>query len=467
MNPNHISINPRQKIYVAIIFCLMISGLSCKVTKPYAAADVTASASFRDMDSSDTTNIAKLHWKELFTDTLLQKLITEGIANNLDLQTAYSRTRQAQAYFQQSKQAFLPDLNASVAATAATSSNPAALTSIHSYQYQSELTASWEADIWGKLKSAKRAEFASLLQADANAKAVQTSLVANIASNYYALMALDQQLMLTRQSVKNWQSTVDVMKELKKGDVVTGAAVVQSEASKYAVSVTIPDLIQSVRETENQLNLLLARVPGPIVRDSLNAQHATVLLRTGVPVQLLANRPDVRAAEYNFRYNFELTNVARTYFYPSLTLSATGGYGSYSSFFGIGSWIGNLTAGLAQPIFNKGANKTRLRVALEQQQQAALSFKTAVLTASQDVSNAMYAYQASVNKTEDRDNQLANLKKSVNYTQQLVRYGSANYTEVLTAQQSLLVAQLNKVNDRLQQLQATVYLYRALGGGWQ
>ncbi|MGY0041214.1 TolC family protein [Pedobacter sp. NJ-S-72] len=257
------------------------------------------------------------------------------------------------------------------------------------------------------------------------------------------------------------------MKKLKTADVVTGAAVVQSESSKYAVAVTIPDLMQSIRETENGLNLLLGRVPGPIERSKFDQIHPIALLQTGVPVQLLANRPDVLAAEYNFQNAFELGNVARTYFYPSLTISASGGYSSFSSFFGPGSWISSLTGGLTQPIFNKGANKTRLKVALEQQQQAVLSFQTVVLTAGQEVSNAMYSYQRASEKKITRTSQLENLEKSVQYTQALVRYGSANYTEVLTAQQSFLAAQLSQVNDQLQQVQATVSLYRALGGGWK
>jgi outer membrane protein TolC len=257
------------------------------------------------------------------------------------------------------------------------------------------------------------------------------------------------------------------MKSLKVADVVTGAAVVQSEASKYAVQVTIPDLKQQIWQTENIINLLLGRVPGPVARGTIDAQQPIALLNPGIPAQMLANRPDVMAAEYGFRNAFELTNVARTYFYPSLTLSGSGGYSSNFSFFGVGTLVGNLTAGIAQPIFNNGANKARLKVAQEQQQQALLNFKYTVLSAGQDVSNALMSYQTAGEKAVTRVNQLNNLVKSVNYTQQLVRFGSANYTEVLTAQQSLLTAQLDSVNDRLQQLQAIVYLYRALGGGWQ
>ncbi|UPK72903.1 efflux transporter outer membrane subunit [Chitinophaga filiformis] len=452
-----------------LITVIVMAGItSCSVTKQYTPQQTAVKGLYRDNDETDTTNMASLHWKEIFTDTLLQQLISTGINQNLNLQAAYSRIRQAAAAYEQSRLQFLPALSADPTAAFAGSSDPQSIgKAVTNSLYQTTLTASWEADIWGKLKSAKRASLANLLQAEANARAIQTSLVAGIASSYYTLLALDQQLAITQESVKNWQKTVDIMKELKTANTVTGAAIVQSEASKYAVSVTIPDLKRSIRETENQLNLLLGNVPGPVSRTTLDSQHPVTLLQTGVPAQLLANRPDVEAAEHNLRYYFELTNVARTYFYPSLTLSASAGYASMSSFWGVGSWLSNLTAGLSQPVFNQGVNKARLRAAREQQQQAALNFKNTVLTAGEDVSNAIYSYQMAGQKAADRNLQLENLRKSVEYTQELVRYGFANYTEVLTAQQNLLIAQLNKVSDREQQLLAIVSLYRALGGGWR
>ncbi|MDB5159222.1 MAG: rane protein [Mucilaginibacter sp.] len=446
----------------------LITLSACHVTRRYQQPSPGNTKLFRDNNSADTNSIARLHWNQVFTDTLLQQLINEGIRNNIDLQKAYSVTRQAQAYFAQSKLAFYPSLDADAGVSISGSSNPNNFTNTSNNRvYSAELTASWEADIWGKLKSAKQAQLASLLQSAANARAVQTALIADIANNYYNLMALDQQLTITEESVKNWQTTVNTMKSLKNADVVTGAAIVQSEASKYAVQVTIPDLKQSIWQSENMINLLLGRVPGPITRSKIDAQQPLKVLTPGIPAQMLANRPDVMAAEYGFRNAYELTNVARTYFYPAITLTGSGGYSSYFSFFGVGSLIGNLTAGLTQPIFNKGTNKARLAAAQEQQQQALLSFRYTVLNAGQEVSNVLMSYQTAEEKATTRISQLDNLGKAVNYTQQLVRYGSANYTEVLTAQQSLLSAQLNSVNDRLQQLQAIVYLYRALGGGWQ
>ena len=453
-----------------ILLIAFLAGLlsACHITKPYHSPGITDKNLYRDATAADTNTIATLHWKEIFTDTLLQQLIADGISNNLDLKTAWSRMREAEASYSQSRQALYPAVNAGASAAFAGASNQQRTgKTVTPQQYGAELTAGWEADIWGKLRSSKRASLASLLQATANAQAVQTALVADIANNYYNLLALDQQLKITQQTVVNWQATVEVMKELKKADVVTGAAVVQSDASRYAAAVTIPDLKQSIRETENQLNLLLGRIPGPVTRSSIDAQQPIMLLKTGVPAQLLSNRPDVAAAEYNLRYYFELTNVARTYFYPALTISASGGYTSYLSLTGPGSWLGNLMAGLAQPVFNQGLNKARLRIAREQQEQAALGFRTAVLTAGQEVSNALYSYQTAMEKADSRRLQLQNLEKSVEYTQELVRYGFANYTEVLNAQQSLLSAQLQKINDHLQQLQAIVYLYRALGGGWK
>jgi NodT family efflux transporter outer membrane factor (OMF) lipoprotein len=441
---------------------------ACHIVRPYRSPAITDNHLYRGVNTTDTNNIATLHWKDIFTDTLLQQLITTGIQNNLDLQVAWSRMRQAEANYSQSRQALYPSVTADASAALAGASNQSGTgRSVIAQQYGVGLSAAWEADIWGKLRSSRRAGLAALLQATANAQAVQTGLIANIANNYYFLMALDQKLQITQQTVVNWQATVEVMKELKKADVVTGAAVVQSEASRYAAEVTIPDLKQSIRETENTLNLLLGQVAGLIARDTIDSQQPIMLLKTGVPAQLLANRPDVQAAEYNLRYYFELTNVVRTYFYPALTISASGGYTSYFSLTGPGSWLSNLAGGLTQPIFNQGINKTRLKVAQEQQQQAALNFRTAVLTAGQEVSNALYSYQTAQEKADSRRLQLKNLQLSVEYTQELVRYGFANYTEVLNAQQSLLSAQLNKVNDHLQQLQSIVYLYRALGGGWK
>lgn len=443
---------------------------ACQVTKPYEAPTTKVDNLYRDLVPTDTTTLAQLPWRTLFPDPQLQALITEGIANNLDLQVAVARVLQADAYFRQSQAAFLPTLSATGSVTRA---KQAAFNGLGSFpvgtQYQLFGTASWEADLWGKLRSSKKAYLAQLRQSEAYQRTVQTSLVANVATYYYLLLALDQQLDITQQTVQNRIQDVKTMQALKTAGTVTGAAVVQSEANRYAAEVSIPDLKQQIRETENTLSTLLGRAPGAIARGTLQNQQTVATLQTGVPAQLLRYRPDVQQAEYAYRAAFELTNSARAYFYPALTLTANGGYSTFQpeNLINPASVFYSLGAGLVQPILNRGANKARLRVTEAQQTEAQLNLQTSLLTAGEEVSNALYSYQAAGDKAAVRTQQLNALEKSVSYSQALLKNGFANYTEVLTAQQSLLTAQLQSVNDRQQQLQAVTSLYRALGGGWQ
>jgi multidrug efflux system outer membrane protein len=449
--------------------------LSCKITKTYNRPEVGATGLYRDQQGSDTTTIASLPWQSLFADTALRSLIQEGLNNNLDLKTAVQRILESQATLQQSKAAFYPSLSGNVNVTRSKQSSaglnyPAGtIVNTLTTNYQAGLSTSWEADVWGKLSSTKRAALAGYLQTDAAKRAVQTQLIADIANNYFTLLALDKQLEITRQTLKNRIKDVETMKELKAGAVVTGAAVVQSEANRYAAEVSIPDLKRSIRETENALDVLLARAPGPINRASLADEKISNELQAGIPTRLLNNRPDVQQSEYAFRAAFENTNVARSYFYPSFTITASGGLSTLQlkDFF-VNSIFYNIAAGLTQPIFNQGLNKARLRTAQAQQQEALSSFQKTLLVAGQEVSNALYAHQTALEKQDARSKQIIALQKSVDYTQELLRYSSAtNYTDVLTSEQNLLSAQLSGVSDRLQELQAVVNLYRALGGGWR
>ena len=299
---------------------------------------------------------------------------------------------------------------------------------------------------------------------------MQTQLVSDIVSNYYLLMAYDQQLQITERTVENREKEVETMKILKESNVVTGAAVVQSAANLYSVKITIPDLKQNIRETENTISLLLGRTPDTIFRTTLDQQNIITNLATGVPAQLLANRPDVQQAEFQLRNSFEQVNVARTYFYPSFTITASAGLSNISiqKLFNPVSFFADITGGLLQPVFDQGRNKQRLSVAQAAQEEYLNTFKKTILVAGQEVSNALYSYNAAVQKQSLREQQIAYLQKAVDYTKQLLEYSSAtNYTDVLTSEQSLLAAQLSSINDKLQQLNAVVNLYRSLGGGWK
>lgn len=463
---------------VKYIFIVLAAGsmlLSCKVSKNYQQPDLNTNALYRDQTTTDTATLASMPWQNLFADTVLKGLIREGISQNLNLKIAIQKIIEAQAALGQSKRALFPTLSAYGSVNQAKQSvagldyPPGTTINTSTTTYQLGLSSSWEADIWGKLSSAKRGAFANLLQSDAVKRAVQTQLIADIANNYYSLLALDKELEITTQTLQNRIKDVETMKTLKEAAVVNGAAVVQSDANRYAAEVAIPDIKRSIRETENALDVLLGRAPGPVNRGKLDDQKPATNLRTGVPSQLLKNRPDVQQAEYGFRSAFENTNVAQAYFYPSFTITASGGFSNLTlkDFF-INSVFYNIAAGLTQPIFNQGINKARLRVAQAQQKEAMYNYQQTVLAAGSEVSNALYSYQSALEKDDARNKQIAALEKAVDYTQQLLRYSSAtNYTDVLTSEQSLLAAQLSGVNDKLQQLQAIVNLYRALGGGWR
>jgi len=445
---------------------------SCNTSKHFQRESISTLGLYGSSETTDSITIADKPWQELFTETHLRQLIQAGLKNNPDLQVSVQKVLEAEAYYSQSKAALLPAISAVGSGTF--TRNPATIYPIviPPYQatiYQLAAQASWEIDLWGKLRSSKRAAYANLLASDAGRKAVQTRLIADIASAYYSLIGLDAKLVITRQTVKNNIELVETMKVLKESGKVTGAAIVQSEATRYAAEVTIPDLEQQISDTENFICLLLGHVPGTIERGKIDDQSLSAALKTGVPARLLDNRPDVMQAEFGVMSTYELTNNARANFYPSLTITASAGFAApnFNSFFDPAAFAANVIGGLTQPIFNKKINVTRLKVAKAQQEEALIIFKNTLLKAGQEVHEALGSFEWSVQKVALRKQELEALIKSVDYTKELLTYGSANYTEVLTARTSLLSAQLSSIDDRLQQLNAVVSLYHALGGGWK
>jgi NodT family efflux transporter outer membrane factor (OMF) lipoprotein len=463
-----ITMNIKTKYYLLIVL-FSVTMFSCNTGKHFERDTAITDGLYGDTPASES-NLSEEKWQNLFNDPLLDTLIAEGLRNNPDLQIAAQRVIEAEASFYQSRAALTPSLSAQGGYTFAHNSQSTNPNAVKEYDAsQIKLQSSWEIDFWGKLSSARKAAYADYLATDAAQKAIQTRLFANIASVYYSLLALDSKLLITKETVKNNIDLVETMRILKDHGNVTGAAVVQSEATRYATEATIPDLEQQIRETENTLCLLLGRVPGKIERGKLDDQEVHEMLATGVPADLLDNRPDVKQAEYQVISAFEMTNSARAYFYPSVTLTANAGFEAldFKDLLDPVSFAGNFVGGLVQPIFNKRINKTRLEIAKAQQEASLVSFKSTLLNAGAEVSDALSRYNAAAEKIEIRSKQLEALVKSVDFTKELLVYGSATYTEVLIAQQSLLNAQLNNVNDHVQQLNAVVSLYRALGGGWK
>ena len=420
---------------------------SCNVYKRYSRPDTDVQGLYRDPVSagdtlvSDTSNMGNLPWEKVFTDPHLQTLIRQGLEQNSDLQTALLKVKEAEAGLMSSRLAYLPSLGLSPQGTVSSFDKAAA-----SQTYTLPAVASWEVDLFGKLTNAKRGAKAALLQSEAYRQAVQTQVISSIANSYYTLLMLDRQLAITEETAVLWRETVETMKAMKEAGMVNEAAVVQSEANSYMIAASIPDIKKSIREAENALCLLLKQAPQRVERGRLEDQSLPSLLNAGVPVQLLANRPDVKAAEMALAGTFYNTNQARSAFYPQITIASA---------------VGSLT----QPLFNRGALTARLRVAKAQQEEALIAFEQAILNAGSEVSNALVQYQTAKDKIVQREKQIISLEKSVEYTQELLTSSTATYLEVLTAEQSLLNAQLTGVSDEFQRVQAVVNLYRALGGG--
>ena len=466
--------NRIMKYIIPLAFSLLMLNSCGVVNKNYLTPDAGLSNAYRDTEVLDTTSIATLHWKEIISDSILHSLIHEGLQNNLDLKIALENINQAHASLDQVKLSLLPTLDGSVqvgqSKTSQAALNFGSINGINltTNSYLGQLSSSWEADIWGKLRSNKRSVLASFLKTEAAAKVIQTQLISDIAVSYYNLLALDAQLVITQKTLQNRIGDQETMKLLKESAIVDGAAVVQSEASRYEIEASIPDIELSIQQEENVLSILLGREPGAIERSSMDNQTVYSDLKIGIPASLLKNRPDIQEAEMAFKGAFEDVNVAKTYFYPSLTITANAGFSSLSltDFFD-NSIFYNLIGGLTQPIFANGENKARLKINKSLQQQAFYDYKATWLNAGGEISNALFLFQKAKEKQESRAYQIAALEKSVEFTEALLEYSSTtNYIDVLTSKNNLLSAQLNGISDKQQELQAVVQLYRALGGGW-
>ncbi len=454
-----------------IIYMLCATALlsSCHIYKSYERPeDIRTDAIYRDTVSindtlvSDTANMGNLPWREVFRDAQLQALIEEGLTHNTDLQKAMLQVKQAQAALLSSKLAYLPSLILAPQGTISSFDHKKA-----TQTYQLPVTSSWELDIFGKLLNSKRGAKAALLQSEAYEQAVRSQIIANIANCYYTLLMLDQQLAISEETYQNWKESVNTMKEMKKAGMTNEAAVVQSEANCYMVAANIPDIQRSIRETENALSLLLGQAPQHITRGSLDSQVIPEELAAGVPIQLLSNRPDVKSAEMALATAYYATNKARSAFYPQITLSGSAGWtnDAGTAILNPGKFIAAAIGSLTQPLINKGAIIANYKISKAQQEQAKLDFQQAILNAGSEVSNALFMYQTSSQKEVQRKGQVDALKKSVEYTQDLMKIGSSTYLEVLTAQKSLLSAQLTQVQDTFERMQSVISLYQALGGG--
>lgn len=463
-----------MKIIKGVALTLVFLSLqSCFVAKDYVRPEMDLeSQNFRtDQLPQDSLTMATVSWKEIFTDPILQNYIEEGLKNNIDIRVALQQIQIAEAYVRQGKAGYFPTLSGNARVTHQEFSQGSQFGAQFSQLTQYELSGSlsWEADIWGKIRSNDRAFQASYLQSVAAHQAVKSRLIANIASIYYQLLALDEQIRVTDETIETRSKGLETTQALKEAGNVTEVGVKQTEAQLYTAQGILIDLKNQARLLENTMSILLGSAPQEITRGELENQVISTTLNTGVPAQLLRNRPDVIAAEYSLMNAFELTNAARANFYPSLTLSATGGFQNIEidKLFSANSLFATIIGGLTQPLFNKRQIRTQYEVSQAQQEQAYLDFRLAVITASKEVSDALYNYESATEKIEVNQKEFEAYNLATGYSEELLDNGFANYLEVLNAQENALNSSLNLINTKNNQLQAVVDLYEALGGGWR
>lgn len=458
----------RILLYTVCGLAMLTMFNSCHIYNKYHRPDVDVEGLFRDTVAAgdtlaaDSLNIGNLPWEEVFTDTILQNLIRIGLEKNSDLQSAMLQVEAAQASFNAARLAFLPTLNLTPQGGVSSFDGSKA-----SWTYNAPVTASWEIDIFGRVLNSKRNAKAVLMQSEAYEQAVRTQIIATIANGYYTLLMLDKQLAVTEETALLWEKSVETIKAMKIGGMTNEAAVAQSEANSYMIAASIPALRQQIREAENSLSTLLYQAPQSIERGTFEDQKLPEMLQVGVPVQLLSNRPDVRSAEFSLAAAYYTTNIARSAFYPNLVISGSAGWtnSAGSMIVNPGKVLLSAAASLVQPIFNHGSNVANLKAAKAQQKMAAINFQQTILNAGKEVSNALYQIQTTKETLVNRNQQVASLERAVEATESLMKLGTSTYLEVLTAQQSLLNAQLSQISDSYQCMVAVVSLYHALGGG--
>ncbi|WP_439479210.1 efflux transporter outer membrane subunit [Chryseobacterium aquaticum] len=449
---------------------------SCHVRKEYERpAAVVDEKLFRtDMLPQDSTSIANVSWKEIFTDPILQKHISKALENNLDIRIALQNINSAEAYLRQAKAAYQPTLSVGPGYTFQTQSLNTQFGQIigeRRYINQFDITGSisWEADLWGKLKAQEKAQLATYLGNIAAHQAVKSDLVSSVASSYYQLLTLDNQKKIIQETIKIRENNLETTKALKVAGTLTEVAVQQSAALVYNAQSLLIDIDTQIQQLENTMSLLMGEPSRAIERSTLESQKLPESFALGYPANLLSNRPDVMRAEYNLMNAFELTNSAKAQFYPTLRLTGSGGLQSVDidHLFSVNSLFASVVGGLVQPILNKRQIKTNYEASLAAKESAYLNFRKTVLTAGKEVSDAIRVFSVQDSFIDLKTKELNAYKNSVEYSQELVNYGMANYLEVLNANVNSLNAELNISNAQYSKMKAAVDLYKALGGGWR
>ena len=460
-----------MKFQISVLVCSTVLLSGCRVYSNYERPErIQTEGLYRDavtgetLAATDTTSLGNMPWQQVFVEPQLQSLISKALENNADLRTADLAIEQVKAGLRVSRLAYLPSL--------ALGPNGA----ISSYDggkatktYSLPVQASWQIGALGSLRNAKKQAEMTLLQTKAARQAAQTSIIAAVANLYYTLQMLDEQLRTSEETCVLWDKNVIAMEAMwKVGGLTNSAAVAQAKANLLQLRGNVATIKESIASAENALCVLLHEPPHAIERGAFRGSSLPATLSVGVPLQLLSGRPDVRQAEYNLAAAFYATNEARANFYPSLTISGSAGWTNSAGGYVVNpaKVLASAMASLTMPLFANGQLTANLKIKKANQEAACLAFENQLLTAGQEVSDALSAYQTANEREELAQQQVEQLQVAVESTNALFTHGnSTSYIETLTAQQTLLSAQLSLISNRFDKVQAVVSLYQALGGG--
>lgn len=472
--------NIKMKTYINNTFVILLLLLSsCGISKEILLPTKYIPNNFREIFKIDSNSIGKLPVNEFFSTEAIRNLIDSALIRNIDLQLALKNIDAAELILKRAKLANLPELNLQVTANSNRPSDNSLnglsasqfLKTRHIEDFNTNLSLSWEADIWGKISRQKDIAYASYLQSAEAKKAIQTHIVASIASGFYRLLMLDAQLNVAERSVELNKNTLKMIKMQFNAGQVTSLAVQQAEAQLLKVTQLLPQLNQEINIQENALSMLTGRFPTAIERSTtLEQLNIPEQLTLGIPATMLSIRPDVKNVELDLTISNANVGIANAKLYPSLVISASGGLNAFkaSNWFNIpASLFGVVGGGITQPIFQRGALKTQFKLAQIEREQAVLRFRQTIIAAVVEVSNEQAKLVNLKNEYIIAQQRVKTLQLAVQNSDLLFKSGMANYLEVITAQGNLLQGELDLTSLKTAQLNASVGLYRALGGGWQ
>ena len=450
----------------------LLTFIGCAVGPNYKRPPVNAPAAFRGETEISTNSFANLPWWQVFHDDTLQSLIRIALTNNYDLRIAVTRVEQARALAAQARAGFFPQLNYAVTAGGGKNiaNNGPSPTGTSGSVFAADANASWEIDLWGRIRRLNESARAQFLASEEARRDVTISLIAQIAQDYFQLLALDNQLEIARQSTNSFGRSLKIFNQRLQGGVASKLETSSAEALMDSAAATIPGLEQQIALQENQLSVLLGQNPGAIVRGSLSLDNETPPeIPAGLPSALLERRPDIREAEQQLRSANAQVGAAKADFFPQLNLTALFGGVSpeLAAFTSGGAVAWGIAAGLTGPIFHGGQLRAQYAQARAAREQFALQYQAAVLNAFLEISDALISREKSAAARTQQNRAVEAYKVAVKISMERYRMGNADYYEVLQEQQLLFPAENSLVQFQLNQLLAVVQLYRALGGGWE